>query len=96
MRTRIAPPEMDTIKTKGQVVNGRQGNDWNLTVDTTNNIPGNVQAEYILDGKKIKIGSGRAAAAAKEVADDLVRTHLRSCISRAPLTCSLAGFLEAV
>ena len=57
---------------KGQLVIGRSGTNWQLTGDTTLLESGLLQAEYILDGKTIKIGTGAAVTAATEVAADIV------------------------
>lgn len=59
-------------KVKGQILGGRKGDHWALTVDTTPKSAGTVDAEYILDGTKIKIGAGTAVKAAEQVAADLV------------------------
>ena len=69
--------DCDTEKTnaaKGQVVAGRTGTNWELTADTGSS-PGKVNAEYILNGKNIKVGSGDAAKAGKAIADDLVSIY---------------------
>lgn len=66
----------DTNQAKGRVVGGRQGTNWELTADTTFNVPGRLTAEYILDGKVIKIGDGTASAAAVAASSDLVRSNL--------------------
>lgn len=66
--------DCDTEKTnaaKGQVIAGRTGTNWELTADTGSD-PGKVNAEYILNGQNIKVGSGDAAKAGKAIADDLV------------------------
>ncbi|PWY66364.1 hypothetical protein BO94DRAFT_629082 [Aspergillus sclerotioniger CBS 115572] len=47
------------------------GKDWELTADSTGSSVGRLTAEYILDGRKIKLGTGRAAVAAEEVYQDL-------------------------
>ncbi|KAH8433923.1 uncharacterized protein LDX57_011559 [Aspergillus melleus] len=52
------------------------GNDWSLTVDTTNNMKGKLTGEYILNGKTIKLGTGRAGKAAKEVHNDFVSHYI--------------------
>ena len=62
-----------TYPLKGKLVNGRQGPNWQLTADTTGDSPGVLYAEYILDGRTIKIGTGVAAVTANLVAQDLVR-----------------------
>ena len=63
----------DTNQAKGKVIGNRQGDKWELTADTTNEIAGLLTAEYILDGTKIKIGDDTATAAAAAVSGDLVR-----------------------
>ncbi|KAL8959825.1 MAG: hypothetical protein Q9193_003375 [Seirophora villosa] len=55
------------------MVGGRQGDNWQLTVDTTQDIAGRLNAEYILDGTQIKLDTGKAAEAAAAVADDLAK-----------------------
>ncbi|GLA75088.1 hypothetical protein AtubIFM55763_006350 [Aspergillus tubingensis] len=47
------------------------GKDWEMTADATGGTLGHLPAEYILDGRKIKLGTGRAALAAEEVYEDL-------------------------
>ena len=59
---------------KGKMIHGHQGEHWMLTGDTTVNIAGRLTGEYILNGVEIKIGSGDAARAASDVANDLVST----------------------
>ena len=61
----------DTNAAKKQLVAGRTGINWKLTADSTSDA-GKVNAEYILDGTKIKVGSGDAARAGKAWVDDLV------------------------
>ncbi len=63
-------PEID--KSKGALVDNRQGPNWMLTTDTTMSQDGVLTAEYILNGKQIKIKSGDAAKAASAVANDIV------------------------
>lgn len=65
-----------TFASKGKDIDGRAGKDWSLTVDTTENMAGHLTGEYILNGKTIKLGSGRAKQAATEVKKDLVRVDL--------------------
>lgn len=60
-----------TNAAKGQVIGGRTGTNWQLTADTGAD-PGKVNAEYILNGQNIKVGSGDAAKTGKAIADDLV------------------------
>ena len=66
----------DTNQAKGQQVGDRKGDNWQLTADTTTEIAGKLAAEYILNGKTIKIGTGAASAAAAAVSSDVVRIHL--------------------
>ena len=61
----------DTNAAKKQIVAGRTGTNWELTADSTSDA-GKINAEYILDGTKIKVGSGDGATAGKAWADDLV------------------------
>lgn len=62
----------DTNQAKGKLVGNRKGVNWELTADTTNEIAGQLTAEYILDGTQIKIGDGTASAAAAAVSGDLI------------------------
>ena len=61
---------VDTNASKGKVIEGRTGTNFMLTADTDE--PGKLNTEYILDGKKIKVGSGDAAKAGAAAAKDLV------------------------
>ncbi|KAI4208870.1 MAG: hypothetical protein LQ351_008135 [Letrouitia transgressa] len=61
----------DTFAAKGKIVNGRTGDQWILSADTGGN-EGKLNAEYILNGKKIKVGSGDGAKSGREVANDLI------------------------
>lgn len=65
--------QTNTWRSKGKVVEGRTGNDWSLTVDTSSSVQGELFGEYIMNGKTIKIGTGRAGLAAGEIKEDLVR-----------------------
>lgn len=65
----------NTNQAKGRLLSKRQGTNWQLTADTTSNIAGRLNAEYILDGRQIKIGTGTASAAAAAVSNDLVRMN---------------------
>jgi hypothetical protein len=62
-------------KAKGNILGGRTGTNWELTADTT--VDQSVDAEYILNGKTIKLGSGDLQKAAEEVANDVVSYFLR-------------------
>ena len=63
----------DTNAARKQIVAERTGLNWELTADTTAD-PGKLNAEYILNGANIKVGSGDGARAGKAWADDLVST----------------------
>ena len=63
----------DTNAARKQIIAERTGLNWELTADTGAN-PGKLNAEYILDGRNIKVGSGDGAVAGKAWADDLVST----------------------
>lgn len=63
----------DTNAAKGKLVDGRKGTNWYLSADTGAGIQ-KLNAEYILDGLNIKVGSGDAEKAGKAIADDLVST----------------------
>ncbi|KAL8968708.1 MAG: hypothetical protein Q9183_002334 [Haloplaca sp. 2 TL-2023] len=62
----------DTNAAKGKQIDDRGGDNWQLTADTTLDSPGLLTAEYILNGKLIKIGDGAASAAAAAVAEDII------------------------
>ncbi|KAL9094050.1 MAG: hypothetical protein Q9165_003720 [Trypethelium subeluteriae] len=62
----------DTYSSKGKTIDQRQGTNWRLTADTTLGAQGLLDAEYILDGTQIKIGTGAAEQAAKDVAQDIL------------------------
>lgn len=61
-----------TDSSKGKMVGDRQGDNWKRTADTTPDMPGRLDAEYILDGTQIKLETGKAADAAAAVANDIV------------------------
>ena len=63
----------NTNAAKKEVVAGRTGTNWYLSADT-GAAPQKLNAEYILDGKNIKVGSGDGEKAGKAIADDLVST----------------------
>lgn len=65
-----------TNQAKGKQVGDRSGDNWQLTTDTSEEVAGRLSAEYILNGKLIKIGTGAASAAAAAVSRDVVRNHL--------------------
>jgi hypothetical protein len=61
----------NTDSSKRQIVAGRTGTNFKLTADTGSQA-GKLNAEYILDGKHIKVGSGAAAKAGAAAYKDLV------------------------
>ena len=63
---------------KGKLVGNRQEENSQLTADTTLNYAGWLDAEYILDGRRIKLTTGDAIKAAAAVANDFVSLHRRS------------------
>lgn len=67
--------EEDVNRAKKKLVGGRQqkGDNplWMLTADTGAG-ERKLQAEYILDGQQIKLGSGKAEEVAKEIVEDFV------------------------
>lgn len=63
----------DTDAAKKSVIDGRRGTNWELTADSTGS-PGRLNAEYILDGRNIKVGSDDGWKAGKELAENLVST----------------------
>ena len=79
---RECSPE-DTFAATGKIIAGRQGTNWMLTADTVPT-PGKLNAEYILDGRNIKVGAGNAKKAGAAIAKDLVssaasRLRVLSC-----------------
>ncbi|KAJ5168163.1 uncharacterized protein N7482_003757 [Penicillium canariense] len=60
----------DTNAAKKELVAGRKGDNWMLTADTGAGTS-KLQAEYIVDGRKVKVGKGTAQTAGKEIAEDL-------------------------
>lgn len=79
----------DTNQAKGQQVGDRSGNNWQLTADTTPDTDGLLTAEYILNGKTIKIGTGAASAAAAAVSSDSVRSYMIIEIHSFPMLIGL-------
>jgi hypothetical protein len=63
----------DTNAAKKSLIDGRKGLNWELTADSVG-VAGELQAEYVLDGRNIKVGSDDGAKAGKAIADDLVST----------------------
>lgn len=78
----------DTNAARKKVVAERTGTNWELTADTgASRSGGKLNAEYILDGREIKVG-GDGDKVAKSIADDLVSaisilrfvfSHLHAC-----------------
>lgn len=70
----------DTYAAKYKVIAGRTGVNWKLTADSTSS-PGKLQAEYIIDGNNVKVGSTddatNGAKVAAAMAQDLVRAVQR-------------------
>jgi hypothetical protein len=67
----------DTFLAKRKTVKGRYGNNFVLSVDTSvEQGKGKLSAEYVLDGRSIKVGDGSAVAAEKAALDDLASTSL--------------------
>ena len=71
--SKVTCSQPDINRSKGALVDNRQGPNWMLTTDTS--VEGALVAEYILNGKQIKIGSGDVATAASAVANDIVSPH---------------------
>ncbi|KAI3327059.1 hypothetical protein HD806DRAFT_531649 [Xylariaceae sp. AK1471] len=69
--TNSACSEADTDTAKKQVIAGRTGTNFELTADTGAGA-GKLNAEYILDGQNIKVGSGDAARAGAAAAADII------------------------
>ena len=67
----------DTNAAKTKIISGRIGRNWELTADTGGGA-GTLNAEYILNGKNIKVGDGSAAEAASAAAQDLVSAAVAS------------------
>lgn len=63
----------DTNDARKSLIEGRKGPNWELTADSLG-AAGELNAEYILDGRKIQVGSQDGAKAGKAIADDLVST----------------------
>ncbi|PVH98468.1 hypothetical protein DM02DRAFT_657349 [Periconia macrospinosa] len=62
----------NTHALKGKVIAGRTGVNWELTADTTERA-NYVQAEYIIKGENVKVGSTEAATNGAKVAADLAK-----------------------
>lgn len=69
--TNSACSNADTDTSKRQVITGRTGTNFELTSDTVG-AARKLQAEYILNGQNIKVGSGDAAKAGAAAAADIV------------------------
>ncbi|KAF2112801.1 hypothetical protein BDV96DRAFT_649034 [Lophiotrema nucula] len=62
----------DTNDAKRKVIAGRTGTNWELTADSIGK-KGKLQAEYIIDGVKVKVGSTEDATNGAKVAADLAQ-----------------------
>lgn len=69
--------EDDTNDAKRKVVAERTGTNWQLTADSIGK-PGTLQAEYIIDGVKVKVGSTDDATNGAKVAADLAKNLVRA------------------
>lgn len=74
----------DTNAAKRKVIADRTGTNWELTADSIGQ-PGKLQAEYIIDGVKVKVGSTDDATNGAKVAASFVQ----DLVSIAQLSCSL-------
>ncbi|KAF4637024.1 hypothetical protein G7Y89_g1066 [Cudoniella acicularis] len=72
--------ELSTFALKRKMVGERFGQNWVLTADTTSLNAGYLSAEYILNGKTIKIGTGALAAAAAGVANNIASLNTTSYV----------------
>ncbi|KAF2492650.1 hypothetical protein BU16DRAFT_592358 [Lophium mytilinum] len=62
----------DTFSAKRKTIQGRSGTNFVLSADTSVEMgKGKLSAEYVLDGRNIKVGDGSAAAAGRAAHDDL-------------------------
>jgi len=91
--TNSACSKADTDTAKRQVIAGRTGTNFELTADTVG-AAGKLQAEYILDGQNIKVGTGDAAKAGAAAAADIVSTRLAFLFI--PVILTLLDFLAAL
>jgi hypothetical protein len=67
----------DTFLAKRKTVRGHSGENFVLSVDTSvEQGKGTVSAEYVLDGRNIKVGDGSAAAAERAIREHLVSAAL--------------------
>ena len=67
----------DTNDAKRKVIAGRTGTNWELTADSIGK-KGKLQAEYIIDGVKVKVGSTEDATNGAKVAADLAQNLVRA------------------
>ncbi|KAL8996351.1 MAG: hypothetical protein Q9169_004117 [Polycauliona sp. 2 TL-2023] len=63
--------ESDTNSSKGKLLGNRKGENWKLTAETTGHVAGELYAEYILDGTRIKLETSDAERAAAAVTADI-------------------------
>lgn len=70
----------NTFLAKRKIIQGRSGTNFDLSVDTgsTELGAGKLNLEYILDGTRIKVGDGSAAAAGGAAASSFVSASLQT------------------
>jgi hypothetical protein len=66
----------NTFLAKRKTIKGHTGKNYVLSADTSTE-KGKLSAEYVLDGRNIRVGDGSAAAAGKAIRDDMVRNSMR-------------------
>jgi len=82
----------DTFEAKRKTVKGHSGANFVLSVDTSvEQGAGTVSAEYVLDGRNIKVGDGSASAAGRAAHADLVSTLLNGPGLKAIDVCRRVG-----
>lgn len=87
--------QADTYHAKGKKIPARAGTNFVLTADTASIVsPGSLTPEWILDGTKIKVGDGSAAAAGRAVYQNWVSACTRIALKLAKL--NLADGLAAL
>jgi hypothetical protein len=76
LRTKATTCSPDQLtQAKGRVLAGRTGTNWELTADTSTDSGAThpeIDAEYILNGQKIKLNSGDLKTAADAAGNDIV------------------------
>ena len=82
----------NTFEAKRKTVKGHSGANFVLSVDTSvEQGAGTVSAEYVLDGRNIKVGDGSASAAGRAAQADLVSTLLNGPGLKAIDVCRRVG-----